>query len=141
MDYFSPRAGGRKIFGGLVPYGEVWRPGPNEAITFVASEDLITVRATNIPASGYTISIVPNPAVWTLILNKATVYDSGELARVPMSVTKLFSPVENFTISFDHTGASCTMRISWENIRASLEFAERNTALPLRRDPTVRRRP
>lgn len=141
VDYFSTRAGGRKIFGGLVPYGEVWRTGPNEATTFVTSEDLITVKGTNIPARGYTISIVSNPAEWTLILNKATVYDSGELARVPMSVTKLSSPVENFTISFDHTGASCTMRISWENTRASLEFAERNTDLPLRRGPTVRRRP
>ena len=140
MDYLSSRAEGRKIFGGLVPYGEVWRTGPHQATTFVTSEDLITVKGTNIPASGYTISIVPNPAEWTLILNKATVYDSGESARVP-SVTKLFSPVENFTISFGHTGASCTIRISWENTRASVEFAERNTDLPVRPDPTVRRRP
>ena len=37
VDYSSPRAKGRKIFGGLVPYGEVWRLGANEATTFVAS--------------------------------------------------------------------------------------------------------
>jgi hypothetical protein len=141
MHYSSPRVGGRKIFGGLVPYGEVWRPDPNEATNLVTSEDLITVKGTSIPAGGYTILMVPYPAEWTLIINRDTVYDSGELARVPMSVTKLSSPVENFTISFDHTGAGCTMRISWENTQASLEFAERNTDSPLRRDPTAHRRP
>ena len=141
MDYPSPRVGGRKIFGGIVPYGVVWQTGPNEATTFVTSEDLITVKGANIPAGGYTIIIVPYPAEWMLAINKDTVYDSGELARLPMSVTKLSSPVENFTISFDHTGASCTMRVSWENTQAALEFAERNTDLPLRRDRNVRHRP
>jgi hypothetical protein len=38
VDYFSPRAEGRKIFGGLVPYGEVWRTGRNEATTFITDE-------------------------------------------------------------------------------------------------------
>jgi Protein of unknown function (DUF2911) len=141
IDYSSHRVGGRKIFGGLVPYGEVWRTWPNEATTFVTSEDLVTVKGTNIPAGGYTILEVPYPAEWTLIINKDTVYDSEELARVPMSVTKLSSSVENFTISFDHTGASCTLRVSWENTQASLEFAERNTDLPRLRDPPTRRRP
>ena len=50
---------------------------------------------------------------------------------MPMSVTKLPSPVENFTISFDHTGGSCTMRMSWENTQASLEFTEKNADLPV----------
>ena len=41
VDYSSPRAKGRKIFGGLVPYGEVWRAGANEATTFVTTADLM----------------------------------------------------------------------------------------------------
>ena len=41
IDYSSPRAKGRKIFGGLVPYGEVWRAGANEATTFVTTSDLM----------------------------------------------------------------------------------------------------
>jgi hypothetical protein len=52
---------------------------------------------------------------------------------VPMSVTRLSSPVENFTISFDQTGGSCTMRMSWENTQASIEFTEKNTDLPVAR--------
>jgi Protein of unknown function (DUF2911) len=139
VDYSSPRMKGRKIFGNLVPYGEVWRTGANEATTFVTNENLITVKGTNVPAGDYTIFTVPNPDNWTLIINKHTgedgmpyKYESEELARVPMSVTKLSSPVENFTVSFDHTGGSCMLHMSWENTQASLEFTEKNADLPVR---------
>ncbi len=139
VDYSSPRMKGRKVFGELVPYGEVWRTGANEATTFVTHESLNTVEGTNIPAGSYTIFTIPNAEKWTVIINKHTKewgipykYQSEELARVPMSVTKLASPVENFTISFDHTGGSCTMRMSWENTQAAVEFTEKNTDLPVR---------
>jgi hypothetical protein len=140
VNYSSPRMRGRKVFGELVPYGKVWRAGANEATTFITDESLITVEGTNIPAGSYTIFTVPNPDEWTVIINKHTKewgipykYESEELARVPMSVTRLSSPVENFTISFDHTGGSCTMRMSWENTQASIEFTEKNTDLPVAR--------
>jgi hypothetical protein len=129
---------GRKIFGNLVPYGVVWRMGANEATTFVINENLITVKGTSVPVGDYTIFTVPNPDKWTLIINKHTgedgmpyKYESEELVRVPMSVRKLSSPVESFTISFDHTGGSCTMHMNWEHTQASLEFTERNTDLPV----------
>jgi len=48
-----------------------------------------------------------------------------------MSITRLPSQIENFTISFDHTGGSCIMRMSWENTEASVEFTEKNTDLPV----------
>ena len=137
MDYSSPRIRGRKVFGALVPYEKVWRTGANEATTFVTDENLNTVEGTNIPAGSYTIFTVPNPDAWTLIINKHTKewgipykYESEELARVPMSVTRLSSPVENFTISFDSTGGTCTMCMSWENTQASIDFTEMNTDLP-----------
>jgi len=130
--------GGRRIFGGLVPYGQVWRTD-NEPTTFATDEDLVALKGTNIPAGSYTIVMVPNPDKWTLIINKNTVYESGELVRVPMSVKRLSAPVENFTISFDQGAGSCTMRVRWENTQASLEFAKRNADLPLR--PFVNVRP
>jgi len=132
VDYSNAHMGGRRIFGGVVPYGKVWRTSVNGASTFITDDDLVTVKGTNIPAGSYTLLIVPNPDKWMLIINKNTVYDSGEIARVPMSVKKLSAPVENFTIAFDRTGGSCTMRIRWENTQASLEFAIRNTDLPMR---------
>ena len=138
VDYSSPSMGGRRIFGGLVPYGKAWRTG-DEATTFATDEDLVALKGTNIPAGSYSIVMVPNPDKWTLIINKNTVYESGELVRVPMFVKRLSAPVENFTISFDQGAGSCTMRVSWENTQASLEFAKRNADLPLR--PFVSRRP
>ena len=132
VDYSHAHTGGRRIFGGVVPYGKIWRTSVNGASTFVTDDDLVTVKGTNIPAGSYTFLIVPNPDKWMLIINKNTVYESGEIARVPMSVKKLSAPVENFTIAFDRTGGSCTMRIRWENTQASLEFAIRNTDLPMR---------
>jgi hypothetical protein len=131
VDYSSPRAKGRKIMGGLVPYGEVWRTGANEATTFVTSTDL-TVAGKDIPAGSYTIFTVPTADSWTLIINKHTgewgipyKYHAEELARVPMSVSATSGPVENFTVSFDQSGGGCTLQLSWENTQASVKFSEK----------------
>src|SRR5438105_14979011 len=72
VDYSSPRVRGRKIFGELVPYGEVWRTGANEATTFVVDENFITAEGISLPAGSYTIFTVPNPDRWMLIINKHT---------------------------------------------------------------------
>src|SRR5215471_14673575 len=66
VDYSSPRMKGRKIFGGLVPYGEVWRTGANEATTFVTDTDVFAAKGTKIPAGQYTIFTVPEAGKWTL---------------------------------------------------------------------------
>lgn len=131
VDYSSPRAKGRKIFGGLVPYGEVWRTGANEATTFVTSADL-SVEGKDVPASSYTIFTVPEQSKWTLIINKHTgewgipyKYESEELVRVPMQVSSTSGPVEDFTISFGHSNGGCNLQVSWENTQASVKFAEK----------------
>ena len=127
-DYSSPRMKGRKIYGGLVPYGEVWRTGANEATTFVPSVDVV-VGGKNVPAGSYTIFTVPNADRWELIINKKTgefgipyKYESDELGRVDMKVSKLPSPVENFTISYEKSANGCTMNIDWATTRASVEI-------------------
>jgi Protein of unknown function (DUF2911) len=131
VDYSSPRAKGRKIFGDLVPYGQVWRTGANEATTFVTTAAL-TVEGKDVPAGSYTIFTVPEKDKWTLIINKHTgewgipyKYESEELARAPMSVSSAGSPVENFTISFDQSGSSCTLKMSWETTQASVKVSEK----------------
>jgi len=129
-DYSSPRMKGRKIYGGLVPFGEVWRTGANAATTFVNSSDVV-VGGKTVPAGSYTIFTIPNADKWTLIINKKTAewgipykYESDELARVDMKVAKFDtpSPVENFTISYDKTGNGCTLRMDWETTRASVDI-------------------
>jgi len=129
-DYSSPRMRGRKIFGELVPYGQVWRAGANEATTFVTSTN-VKVGGKDVPAGSYTIFVVPNPDKWTLIINKKTgewgvpyKYESDELARVDMSLSKLPSSVENFTIAYDKSGNGCTMHMDWDTTRASVEITK-----------------
>ena len=131
VDYSSPRAKGRKIFGELVPYGQVWRTGANDATTFVTTATL-SAEGKDIPAGSYTIFTLPEQNKWTLIVNKHTgewgipyKYESEELARIPMSVSKTSGPVENFTISFDQGGSTCTMKLSWEETQASVQFSEK----------------
>jgi len=127
-DYSSPRMKGRKIFGELVPYGKVWRTGANEATTFVTSSD-VTVGGKDVPAGSYTLFTIPNEDKWTVIINKKTgewgipyKYESDELARVDMEVSKLPSPLEDFTISYEKSGNGCTMHIDWDTTRASVEI-------------------
>jgi hypothetical protein len=128
IDYSSPRAKGRKIFGGLVPYGQIWRAGANEATTFVTTGD-ITVGGKPVPAGKYTIFTVPGEDKWTLAISKktgewGTAYPGpdNDLARIDMKVSKTSAPVENFTIAFDQNGNGCTLRMEWENTRASVDI-------------------
>jgi hypothetical protein len=130
VDYSSPRVNGRKVFGALVPYGQVWRTGANEATTFVTDTNL-TVGGKDVPAGNYTLFTVPDKDKWVVVISKKTgewgiPYPEGEdLTRADMNVAKTASPVENFTIGFDQTGGKCTLQISWENTVASAEFDEK----------------
>jgi Protein of unknown function (DUF2911) len=126
--YSSPRMKGRKIYGDLVPFGQVWRAGANEATTFVTSSDVV-VGGKTVPAGAYTIFTIPTADKWTLIINKKTgewgipyQYESDELARVDMNVSKLPSPVENFAIAYDKSESGCTLRMDWDTTRASVDI-------------------
>ena len=131
IDYSSPRAKGRKVFGDLVPYGQVWRAGANEATTLVPMEDL-KVGGKDVPAGNYTIFTVPEQSKWTLVISKkngewGTAYPgpAEDLVRVDMKVSKLPSAVENFTIAFEKSSGGCTLRMEWETTRASVEIAKK----------------
>ncbi len=127
--YSRPYIRNRKIMGGLVPYGQVWRTGANEATSF-ETQAALTIGTTQIPAGKYTLYTIPNENGWTLIINKqtgqwGTVYDQAQdLARVEMKVARLDSPVDPFTISFEPSGKSCRMKLEWENTSASVTLQE-----------------
>ena len=129
IDYSSPRAKGRKIFGGLVPFSEVWRAGANEATTLMTTADLV-VGGKAVPAGNYTIFTIPDKDKWTLIISKKTGEwgtnypgPSEDLARVDMKVSVLPSAVENFTIALDKSPGGSTLRMDWETTRASVEVS------------------
>ncbi len=131
VDYSSPRLKGRKVGGEVAPFGQIWRTGANEATTFVTTTNL-SAEGRDIPAGNYTIFTIPEESKWTLIVNKKTgewgipyKYESDELVRIPMSVSKPSAPVENFTISFDQGGSACTMNLSWGETQASVKFSKK----------------
>jgi hypothetical protein len=131
VDYASPRAKGRKIYGELVPFGQVWRTGANEATTIVTPVDL-TIGGTTVPAGSYTIFTVPNKDKWTLVISKKTGEwgtdypgQANDLARVDMKVSALPSPVENFTIAFEKAGNGANLNVDWETTRASVMVSKK----------------
>jgi hypothetical protein len=131
VNYSSPRMRGRKIFGDLVPFGEVWRVGADDATSFVPNVE-VTAGGKAIPAGRYTLFALPTPDKWTLIVSKqigewGIPYPGAQFdfARMDMKISKLSARLENFTISFDASGSSCTMKFDWELTRASIDIAEK----------------
>ena len=98
-------------------------------------ESLVTVKGISVPAGDYVVSPAKDAHnSWSLMMRKkAGKGSSSELPPVPMSATTSASPIEKLKVSFDQTGASCTMRWGMEksNILLSLEFTERNTDMPV----------
>ena len=132
VDYSSPLMKGRKIYGGLVPYGQVWRTGANEATTFDANT-AVQIDGTTIPAGHYTMFTQPAEGTWKLIISKKTgewgiPYPGTQFdfARLDMKTQALSSPVENFTISFQKADPkSCVMNLDWEKTRAYVDVTEK----------------
>ena len=69
IEYASPAAKGRTIFGGLVPYGELWRTGANAATTIEFSKD-VSIKGNKVPKGKYSLLTIPAQNEFTVILNK-----------------------------------------------------------------------
>lgn len=68
IKYSQPSTKGREIYGELVPYGEVWRTGANEATTFTTDKD-ISIDGKTVAAGTYALFTIPGEKEWTIILN------------------------------------------------------------------------
>jgi len=123
IDYGRPSARGRTVFGGLVPFGEVWRLGANLATHLETDRDL-ELAGTRIPEGTYTLFAIPGPEEWTLIVNgqtgqAGTQYDEAEdVARIPLEAEPLDSLVNRFTISVEDEGDGGILRFLWEETEA-----------------------
>lgn len=122
IKYSAPSMRGRKIFGGLVPYGQVWRAGANEATTLTTDGDLM-IGTLSVPKGSYTLWVLPTADSWQLIVNKqtgqwGTDYSAAQdLGRTPMKLTKSSAPVEKFRIELSPAG---TLKMEWENTIATV---------------------
>ena len=126
--YSRPSMRGRKIIGGVVPYGKVWRTGANAATSFSTQADLV-LGGVNIPSGRYTIYTLPASGQWKLIINRqtgqwGTVYNQKfDLARIPLNKKTLAQPVEKFTMTLEQTsGNSGKINLAWEKTQLSVNF-------------------
>jgi hypothetical protein len=136
VDYSRPSTKGRKIFGELVPYGEVWRTGANAATVFTFSTD-VTIGRQNVPAGSYALYAIPGKNDWTIILSKNTKlwgsigYDPAEdQVRFEVESSKTSKKYETFEIAFNNfTDNSADVSMKWENTR--VDFKIQNEVDPL----------
>lgn len=121
LDYGTPAMRGRAIWGALVPYGQVWRTGANEATHLETDRDLVLGAGADtlvVPAGRYTLFSIPAEAGGVLIVNRqtgqnGTQYDAArDLGRVPLAARPLAQPVESFTIAVDGA-APGLLRLQW----------------------------
>ena len=126
--YCRPYMKDRVIFGELVPFGEVWRTGANEATTIELSQD-VTVAGEPLPAGRYALFTIPGENEWTMIFkNKADQwgafdYDAAEDAlRVDVAAEHAESsaPMEQFTIRLDEAENGADLNFAWEKTYVSV---------------------
>lgn len=127
INYSRPSVRGRKIFGGLEAYGAVWRTGANSA-TKISFSTPVKFGGADVPAGDYALFTIPDPAEWTVILNKvngqwgAYTYDEkNDLVRVKVKPVALPKPVETFAIGIsDIQSSAATLYLAWENTRVPI---------------------
>ena len=126
VKYAAPSMRSRKVFGGIVPYGQVWRAGANSATALHTDADLM-IGKVMVPKGDYTLYVLPAADSWQLIINKqtgqwGTEYSEGQdLGRVKMTLTKAAAPVEVFKITLSAAGGKkATLQMEWEESVASV---------------------
>lgn len=130
ISYSRPNTKGRKIFGGIEPYGIVWRTGANSA-TKIRLTDTFNIEGHAIAPGEYSLFTIPNSKEWTVILNKtasqwgAYSYDSSQdLLRFNLKSNTLDKKLETFTIQFENVFTDhCELVLSWENTSVTIHFS------------------
>ena len=124
--YSRPQKQGRKIFGELVEYGNVWRLGANEATEIEFYKD-VKIGGKKIPKGRYTIYAIVSENVWTMILNKDTdtwgafKYDSNkDVLRTDVIAQKTDEVVESMSMFFEKSTSGISLIIAWEQVKVAL---------------------
>jgi hypothetical protein len=120
--YSRPGVKNRTIFGGIVPYGQVWRTGANSA-TKVTFSTPVKLNGTEIPAGTYALFTIPGEDEWTIIINKgasqwgAFQYDEkADVARFKVTPMQLAEQIETFTVEFNLIrDESAVMNLVWDH--------------------------
>lgn len=128
VKYCSPSKKGREIFGGLVPYNEVWRTGTNEATTFETNQD-INFGGKRLLAGKYSMWTIPQQTQWTVILNseipgwgvgfdsKASRNPEKDVLKINVASLDAKSTIEQFSIRFEY---NVNMVMEWDKTKISV---------------------
>lgn len=129
IHYYSPAVRGRVIWGGLVPYGEVWVTGAHRATAWEFTNS-IEINKTVIPAGKYAIFTIPGKEKWIFIMNKkwdqhlADEYDAKEdVLRVEIAPQIMTTNQERLSYSMtEETDNNGALTFRWEKIKLSILF-------------------
>jgi len=129
IHYHRPLAGGRKIWGGLVPYGQVWRAGANENTTITVS-DAVTVEGKPLEKGTYGLHMIPGESEWTIIFSKMSeawgsfTYDEKEDALRVTVKPQAAEMHDALTYDFDDLKAdSAVATLRWEKVAVPFKIA------------------
>ncbi len=125
IEYSRPAIRGRKIFGDLIPFGELWRTGANGA-TKITFSDSAKINGMQVAKGTYSIFSLPGATEWTIIINKnatantAAYKQAEDVTRFMVKPMRLNDKVESFTIGIANvTGTSADVEICWENTKVA----------------------
>ena len=128
IDYSSPAVKGRKIWGELVPFGEVWRTGANEATTITFS-DAVKVNGTELAAGTYGIHTIPGESEWEFIFSKDTKIDGSSNFDKEKEVLRVKAKpeehhfMERMTFLFTNvTDNSASVNLLWDKLNVSFNI-------------------
>jgi len=125
--YNRPFKKGRVIFGGLVPYGQTWRTGANEATTFESTQDVI-IDGKKLKKGKYSLWTVPNETSWEIVFNKtippwgidvmnnslAARDPKGDVLSVVVPVVTSPKEIEQFTVTIEKSGDAMELILLWD---------------------------
>ncbi|QED38914.1 DUF2911 domain-containing protein [Antarcticibacterium arcticum] len=126
--YSRPQKRDREVFGKLVPYGQVWRTGANEATELTLYKDM-KVADVVVKAGTYTIYTIPEEKEWTVILNK-TIHtwgayeytDKEDLVRIIVPVRQSPTSIEAFSMTFAPAEGGASLLMGWDNKYVEVPF-------------------
>jgi len=127
VDYCRPSKKGRNVFGGLLPFGNVWRTGANEATLIEINRDY-EINGKTLKAGKYSLFTIPDENEWTIIFNEqtgqwGTIYNADrDVLRVAVPSEKATNVIEKFTIEFEKKNKTIFMVLKWDDTVVKVPF-------------------
>lgn len=131
--YGQPQKQGREVFGKLVPYGQVWRTGANEATEITLTKDMV-FNGHKLKAGTYSLFTIPNQGSWAIIINTDLGLWGSYNYNQKMDVMRFEVPAETiigatyepFTITIDQKTDTAIVSLLWDKTKVSfpVQFIE-----------------